>query len=60
MVFIDVKKVYEKVPRDVLMWELMEKRLLNMYVNLIEDMYEESSARVRNSFGKTEEFYILF
>lgn len=58
MVFIDVKKVYEKVPRDVLMWELMEKRLLNMYVNLIEDMYEESS--VRNSFGKTEEFYILF
>ena len=54
MVFINLEKVYDKVSREILKWILMKKRLLKLYVNVIEDMYERTSTRVRNLCTGTE------
>lgn len=39
MVFIDLKKAYDRVHREVLKWALMKKGLPKIYVNEIEDIY---------------------
>jgi len=40
MIFIDLEKIYDRVPREVLKWTLMKKDLPKAYVNIIEAMYE--------------------
>ena len=58
MVFIDLEKAYDKVPRDVL-WECLEKKGESVaYIQTIKDMYEEVKISVRSSIGDTEYFYI--
>lgn len=39
-------------------WALMEKTLPKMYVNLIEDIYEGVSTKVKNLYGENEDFSI--
>lgn len=56
MVFIDLEKVYEKVPREVLWWALTMKGFSQKYIYIIKDMYEGASTRMRTSIGKTGEF----
>ena len=38
MVFIDLKKAYDRVPRDVLWWALKKKTVPLKYVSIIRDM----------------------
>lgn len=38
MVFIDLSKVYNRVPREVLWWVLEKKGVLVKYINVIKDM----------------------
>lgn len=48
MFFIHLEKTYDVVPMDVLKLALMKKKVLKMYLNLIQDMYKGSSTRVKN------------
>jgi len=40
MVVIDLKKVYDRVPREVLKWALMRKEVPKTYIKVVVDMYE--------------------
>jgi hypothetical protein len=58
MVFIDLEKAYDRVPREVLWWALTKKDVSKKYIDLIKDMYEGASTSVRTTVGKTDEFPI--
>ncbi|KAJ7952361.1 Retrovirus-related Pol polyprotein LINE-1 [Quillaja saponaria] len=58
MVFIDLEKTYDKVPRQVLWWVLEKKNVPTKYVEVIKDMYKRVLTRVRTVDGMTGEFPI--
>jgi hypothetical protein len=40
MVFIDLKKAYDKVPRNLMWWSLDKHKVPTKYVTLTKDMYD--------------------
>jgi hypothetical protein len=40
MVFIDLKKAYDKVHRNIMWWALHKHKVSTNYINLIKDMYD--------------------
>jgi len=52
MIFIDLEKAYDRVPKDIFKWELMETGLPKAYVNIIKDMYEGANTRVKRLLMK--------
>ena len=59
MVFIDLEKAYDRVPRDVLWWALKKKVILLKYVSIIKEMYEGVVTNIRTCGGLTDEFSII-
>ena len=41
MVFIDLEKAYDKIPRNVTWWALDKHKVPTKYVGLIKDMYKQ-------------------
>ena len=58
MVFIDLEKVYDRVPREELWRCLREKMVPEKYVLLIKEMFRDVKTRVRSGAGTTEGFEV--
>jgi hypothetical protein len=54
LVFVDLEKAYDTVPRD-LIWYCLRKRLVpEAYVRIIQNMYENCKTKVTTVVGETE------
>jgi hypothetical protein len=58
MVFIDLEKAYDKVPRNIMWWALQKHKVSTKYITLIKDMYDNIVTNVRISDGDTNDFSI--
>ncbi|GJN13378.1 hypothetical protein PR202_gb00072 [Eleusine coracana subsp. coracana] len=58
MVFIDLEKAYDKVPRSVMWWALEKHKVPTKYITLIKDMYRDARTCVRTCDGDTNDFPI--
>jgi hypothetical protein len=58
MVFIDLEKACDKVPRNVMWWALQKHKVSTKYITLIKDMYDNVVISVRTSDGNTNDFPI--
>jgi hypothetical protein len=58
MVFIDLEKVYDKVPKNIMRWALQKHKVSIKYITLIKDMYDNVVTSVRTSDGDTNDFSI--
>ena len=58
MVFIDLEKAYDKVPRNVMWWALKKHKVPTKYITLIKDMYKNVMTFVRTCGGDTTDFPI--
>ncbi|GJN30394.1 hypothetical protein PR202_gb18697 [Eleusine coracana subsp. coracana] len=58
MVFIDLEKAYDKVPRSIMWWALEKHKVPTKYITLIKDMYRDARTCVRTCDGDTNNFPI--
>ena len=57
-VFVDLEKAYDRVPREEL-WHCMRKSgVVEKYVRIVQDMYEDSVTAVRCAVGMTDRFKV--
>ena len=54
MVFVDLEKAYDKVPRELIWYLLRRKVVPEAYINIIRDMYTVCKTSVMTSAGKTK------
>ena len=58
MVFIDLEKAYDRIPRNVMWWALDKHKVPTKYVILIKNMYNNAVTSVRTNDGNTDYFPI--
>jgi hypothetical protein len=58
MVFIDLEKTYNKIPRNLMWWTLDKHNVLTKYVTLIKDIYDKVVTSVRTTDSDTNVFPI--
>ena len=57
-VFVDLKKAYNRVPREELWYYIRKSGMAKKYVPLVQDMHERSETVVRCAVGTTESFKV--
>ena len=57
-VFVDLEKAYDRVPREELWYSMRKSGMVEKYVRLVQDMYEESETVVKCAVGTTEIFKV--
>ena len=57
-VFIDLEKVYDRVPREELWYCMRKSGVAEKYMRLVQDMYENSVTSVRSAAGVTKGFTV--
>jgi hypothetical protein len=55
VVFIDLEKAYDKIPRNVKWWALEKHKFLAKYISLIKDMYDNVMTSVPTYDGDTDD-----
>ena len=58
LVFIDLEKTYDKIPKNVTWWSLDKHKVPSNYVTLIKDMYNNVVTSVQINDGNTDYFPI--
>jgi hypothetical protein len=58
MIFINLHKAYDKVPRNVMWCALQKHKDSSKYITPIKDMYDNIVTSVRTSDGDTNDFPI--
>ena len=58
MVFIDLEKAYDRVPRELIWWCLRKKGVPEGYVTIIQDMYNDCETLVSTRTGDTEYYHV--
>ena len=58
MVFVDLEKAYDRVPRDLIWWAMRRKGVPEAYVSAVRDTYEGASTHVRTMCGETDVFNV--
>jgi hypothetical protein len=58
MVFMDLGKAYDKVPRNVMWWALQKQKVSIKYITPIKDVYDNVVTSVRTSDRDTNDFPI--
>ena len=46
MVFVDLEKAYDRVPRELIWWSRRKKIVPEAYIKIIQDMYEDCETQV--------------
>jgi hypothetical protein len=56
MVFIDLEKAYDRVPRNLIWWVLKKRNVPRGYIEILKDMYEGAITNVKTTCGETGGF----
>jgi hypothetical protein len=59
MVFIDLEKAYDKIPRNLMWWALDKHKVPTKYVTLIKDMRDKVVTSVR-TYGDSNVFRLTY
>jgi hypothetical protein len=58
MIFIDMEKTYDKMPKNIMWWALQKHKVSTKYITLIKYMYDNVVTNVQTSDGDTNDFPI--
>ena len=58
MIFVDLEKAYDRVPRYIIWWALRKINVGEEYIKMIQAMYDGCTTSVRTLIGSNERFEV--